>query len=123
MKFLNKEFLKFVISGVVNTAATYIMYLLLLLFMNYSIAYTVSYLSGIVISFYLNTIFVFKEKVTFVKFLKFPIVYVVQYLINLIMIFALVERLGLSAQLVPLIVIVITVPITYFISKKLLRGK
>ncbi|MNI85331.1 GtrA-like protein [compost metagenome] len=120
---MNKEFFKFIISGVLNTIATYLIYLLLLVFLEYSLAYTVSYLSGIFISYCLNTLFVFKEKISLKTFLKYPIVYVVQYVINLIMIFILVEHLGFSEQIVPLIVVVTTIPITFLLSKIIIRGK
>lgn len=115
--------MKFVVSGGINTLATYIIYLLLLMIFNYSVAYTLSYLSGILISFYLNSIFVFKEKVTLKKFLRFPIVYAVQYLVNMFMIYVLVEELHVTAQIVPLIVIVITIPITYILSKVIIKGR
>ncbi|OKP81742.1 polysaccharide synthesis protein GtrA [Paenibacillus helianthi] len=122
-KLLNKEFLKFVISGGINTLATYLMYLLLLLFFNYSLSYTISYVSGIFLSYYLNTVFVFKEKVSFKKFLKFPIVYFIQYLVNIFMLYVLVERVHLSTGIVPLIVIVVTIPITYALSKLIIKSK
>ncbi|WMT40585.1 GtrA family protein [Paenibacillus sp. D2_2] len=122
-KLLNKEFLKFVISGGINTLATYLVYLLLLIFFNYSLSYTISYVSGIFLSYYLNTVFVFKEKVSFVKFLKFPVVYLVQYLINIFMLYILVEYLHISTQIVPLIVIVVTIPITYTLSKFIIKSK
>jgi putative flippase GtrA len=122
-KLLNKEFLKFVISGGINTIATYLVYLLLLIFLNYSLSYTISYVSGIFLSYYLNTVFVFKEKVSFVKFLKFPVVYLVQYLINIFMLYVLVEYLHISTQVVPLIVIVVTIPITYTLSKFIIKSK
>ncbi|GIO88493.1 membrane protein [Paenibacillus faecis] len=121
-KFLNKEFLKFVFNGGINTIATYLIYLFFLLFFNYSISYTISYVAGILISFYLNTVFVFKEKLSFSKFVKFPIVYIVQYLINLFMMFVLVEQLNLSPQVVPLIVIVVTIPVTYTLSKFIIKA-
>lgn len=123
IRLLNKEFLKFVISGGVNTLATYLVYLLLLLFLNYSLSYTVSYVSGIFLSYYLNTVFVFKEKVSLKKFFKFPIVYLIQYLINILMLYILVEFLNLSEQIVPLIVIVVTIPITYTLSKLIIKSK
>ncbi|MEK4519895.1 GtrA family protein [Paenibacillus sp. FSL H8-0122] len=123
IRLLNKEFLKFVISGGINTLATYLVYLLLLLFLNYSLSYTVSYISGIFLSYYLNTVFVFKEKVSFIKFLKFPMVYLTQYLINILMLYVLVEHLGLSTKVVPLIVIVVTIPITYVLSKLIIKSK
>lgn len=122
-RLLNKQFLKFVISGGINTLVTYLVYLLLLLFLNYSLSYTVSYVSGIFLSYYLNTVFVFKEKVSFNKFIKFPIVYLVQYLINILFLYILVEHAHLSTQIVPLIVIVVTIPITYTLSKLIIKSK
>lgn len=122
-KFMNKEFLRFVFVGGINTGATYIFYLVLLIFFDYSVSYTISYVAGILISFYLNTFFVFKEKVSFKKFLQFPLVYLVQYLINLLMILVFVELFNVSKQIVPLIVIVITIPITFVLSKLIIRGK
>lgn len=123
MKNLNKEFLKFIVSGALNTLATYIIYLLLLNFISYSISYTVSYISGIFLSYYLNSLFVFKEKLSLKKFLKYPIVYIVQYIINLFMVFLFVEKMGFSARFVPLVVILITLPITYLLSKIIIKEK
>ncbi|WP_405104644.1 GtrA family protein [Paenibacillus sp. FSL K6-1217] len=122
-KLLNKEFLKFVVSGGINTLTTYLMYLLLLLFLNYSLSYTVSYVSGIFLSYYLNTVFVFKEKMSIEKFLKFPIVYLIQYFINLLMLYILVEHLHLSTKIVPLIVVVVTIPVTFVLSKLIIKSK
>lgn len=123
IRLLNKEFLKFVVSGGVNTLVTYLVYLLLLLFLNYSLSYTVSYVSGIFLSYYLSTVFVFKEKVSLIKFLKYPVVYLTQYLINILMLYVLVEHLGLSTKIVPLIVIVVTIPVTYVLSKLIIKSK
>lgn len=122
-KLLNKEFLKFVVSGGINTLTTYLVYLLLLLFLNYSLSYTVSYVSGIFLSYYLNTVFVFKEKMSIKKFLKFPIVYLIQYFINLLMLYILVEHLYLSTRIVPLIVVVVTIPVTFVLSKLIIKSK
>ncbi|WP_339798944.1 GtrA family protein [Paenibacillus sp. FSL R5-0744] len=123
MKFINKPFIRFVISGFINTGATYIIYLVLLSFWEYKISYTVSYISGIFISYYLNTIFVFQEKASFQKFLKFPVVYIVQYLINLLFIFLLVDKMGLSTAIVPIIVTIIAIPITFLLSKTIITTR
>jgi len=122
-KHLNKEFLKFLVSGGINTLATYLMYLLLLLFYNYSISYSISYVAGIFLSYYLNSVFVFKEKISFRKFLKFPLVYIVQYLINMLLMYILVEYVQMYAQIVPLVAMVITVPITFLLSKMIIKSK
>ncbi|MEK3675540.1 GtrA family protein [Paenibacillus sp. FSL R10-2771] len=117
MKFINKPFFRFVISGILNTAVTYALYLVLLLFIEYKTSYTISYIIGIFFSYYLSTKFVFKESVSFIKFLKFPIVYLVQYFINLLFVFLFVEKLGVSSQIVPIIVTFISIPITFVLSK------
>ncbi|GGH64005.1 membrane protein [Paenibacillus silvae] len=122
-KHLNKEFLKFLISGGINTLATYLMYLLLLHFYNYSISYSISYVAGIFLSYYLNSVFVFKEKISFRKFLKFPLVYIVQYLVNMLMMYILVEFAQMLAQIVPLVAMVVTVPITFLLSKMIIKSK
>lgn len=122
-KHLNKEFLKFLISGGINTLATYLMYLFLLLFYNYSLSYSVSYVAGIFLSYYLNSVFVFKEKISFRKFLKFPLVYLVQYLVNMIMLYILVEYAQLNVQIVPLVAMVVTIPITFLLSKMIIKSK
>lgn len=123
MKFLNKEFLKFLISGVINTLVTYGLYLAFLIIMEYKAAYTLSYVLGILLSYFLNTFFVFKEKVSLLKFIKFPVVYLAQYLMNLVILLLLVEYINLSAEIVPIIAIFITLPITYFLSKIIIKGK
>ncbi|MDQ0660062.1 putative flippase GtrA [Paenibacillus sp. W2I17] len=122
-KHLNKEFLKFLISGGINTLATYLMYLFLLLFYNYSLSYSVSYITGIFLSYYLNSVFVFKEKISFRKFLKFPIVYLVQYIVNMLMLYVLVEYAQFNVQIVPLVAMIITVPITFILSKMIIKSK
>ncbi|GAV12374.1 GtrA family protein [Paenibacillus sp. NAIST15-1] len=122
-KYLNKEFIKFIFSGGVNTVATYLFYLLLLMFLNYSLSYTISYISGIFLSYYLNSIFVFDEKVSFRKFIKYPIVYLTQYILGIVLMYGLVEYLHLSVQIVPLVVIIVSLPITYLLSKLIIKSK
>ncbi len=121
MKLTNKEFLKFLISGGLNTLATYGIYLALIDFVDYKISYSISYVCGIVISFFLNALFVFKQKVSLRSFIKYPIVYIVQYLINLLMLFALVKIFHIPEIFVPLIVTIVTIPITFVLSKLIIR--
>ncbi|MCT2195588.1 GtrA family protein [Paenibacillus sp. p3-SID1389] len=122
-RYLNSSFLKFVIVGGLNTAITYGAYLLLLLCFEYKISYSISYILGILFSYYFNTKFVFREKITLLKFLKFPVVYLAQYLINVVILHILVEYINMPAEIVPLIVIVVSLPITYLLSKFIIKGK
>ena len=54
MKFINKDFYRFVFTGILNTIFSYIVYLICLLIMEYNFAYTISYILGILFSYYLN---------------------------------------------------------------------
>ncbi|WP_269430635.1 MULTISPECIES: GtrA family protein [Paenibacillus] len=120
---MNKPFIKYLLSGGFNTLVTYLMYLLLLNIMNYNMAYSISYVAGILLSYYLNSVFVFQEKISLRKFIKYPVVYIVQYLINLVLLNILIEYAGLSTKIVPIITIVITIPITFLLTKFIIKGK
>jgi len=111
------SFLRFLISGGVNTGATYGMYLLLLQFMGYKPAYTVAYIFGIVLGFLLNRLFVFQAHRGWRSLVLYPFVYLAQYLVSLAIVWAWVERLHMPASIAPLFAIVITIPLTYVLSR------
>ncbi|MCG7407930.1 GtrA family protein [Paenibacillus sp. ACRRX] len=123
MKFLNKEFFKFLVVGIINTACTYLIYLLLLNAFSYTVSYTISYISGILISYLLNSYYVFKEKLNYKKMIQFPLVYVVQYLLNAVLLYVLVDNSKLEKEYAPLIVIILSIPITYILSKLIIKKK
>ncbi|MEO1646494.1 MAG: GtrA family protein, partial [Chloroflexota bacterium] len=74
-KFIKSETLRYIIVGGLNTGITYLIYLLVLLFAQYIIAYTVSYVSGIVISYVLNSLLVFRQPLQWSKAIQYPVVY------------------------------------------------
>lgn len=111
------RFLRFMLSGGINTITTYAVYLILLRIVDYKLAYTVAYIGGIALSYLLNRVFVFRTHRGWSSALLFPLVYLAQYLVGLAAIWAWVNRFGFPKPLAPLIAIVITVPMTYFLSK------
>lgn len=111
------RFFRFLISGGVNTGATYVIYLLLLQVLDYRVAYSVAYVFGIVLSFLVNRLFVFKTHRGWRSIVLFPFVYLVQYLVSVAVIWGWVEMLDLSATVAPLIAIAITIPLTYVLSR------
>jgi putative flippase GtrA len=111
------SFTRFLMSGGVNTAITYAIYVLLLMFVPYQISYTVSYVVGIFLAYTLNRFFVFKSHCGARSILLFPLVYVVQYLTAMLMLWVWIEQLERSEKIAPLIAIISTVPITYFLSR------
>ena len=75
---LKNKFIKFLSAGVINSVASYLVYLLLVLFLNYQASYAMAFVFGIALSFVLNTKFVFEVDQTIKKFVLFPLVYFVQ---------------------------------------------
>ena len=96
--------------------------LLLLWVVTYPMAYTISYAAGILLSYYLNARFVFKEKLRLLKALQYPVVYLVQYLLGIVLLYLLVEAAHLSRALAPLVVVAFTVPITYLLSRLIIKN-
>lgn len=121
--FLQSTFLRFLISGGFNTALTYALYLLLLIFLPYEIAYTISYLSGILIAYIFSRYFVFKKSNGLKSKILFPLIYVIQYGIGLAVIWFCIEKIGLPEWIAPIISICATIPLTYLLSKILFLGK
>ena len=78
-----QEALRFLISGGINTAVTYLLYLALLPGLGYWPAYSVAFVTGIVTSYFLNTRFVFRVRTSARRAAAFPLVYLAQYLFGL----------------------------------------
>ena len=117
---LKNKFLKFIGAGVINTIASYLVYLLLVLFLNYQVSYAIAFVFGIILSFVLNTKYVFEVEQTFKKFVLFPLVYLVQYLLGAYMMSFIIEIIGINKMFAPLIVTVCLLPVSYLLSKKIL---
>ena len=74
-KISDKQFISFLAVGVANTGFTYAIFLALSFFVEYRLAYSFSYLIGIVFSYYMNSRFVFDVPVSFSTSLTYPVVY------------------------------------------------
>lgn len=117
------EFLRFLVVGAINSAAAYLTYLLFLLFLPYPVAYSISYLAGICYSYYLNVRVVFRSQLQLSSALSYPAVYVVQYVLGLALLYLLVTYGRVEKAFAPLIVVVLTIPLTYLLSRRLLRRR
>ncbi len=110
-------FARFLVTGLLNTALTYVLYLLFLQFMAYQLAYTVVFVLGILISYVLNAGFVFRTRMTLKTLARFPLVYGAQYALGMGLVLLLVEWGGAPSWLAPLCAIAITVPLTFVFSR------
>ena len=123
MKFNRNEFFKFIFFGGINTVLSYAIYVVLLLFLIYPVAYSLAYFLGIFISYYLNSRFVFKRDVRLVKAFQYPLVYLVQYLLGVSLLSVLIEIFSLNKFIAPALVIMITIPVTFSLSRFIIKGR
>lgn len=121
-KMINQRFIKFVLVGSLNTGSSYLMYLFFLFFLPYNLAYSVSFVASIIISYFLNTYWVFKHPWRWKKLAQFPLAYIVQYLVGLLLLNLLVDYFGMNEKIAPLLIIIFLVPLSYIIIKKIIHG-
>lgn len=117
------EIIKFVIVGVINTLNYYIVYLFLLklLNVNYLVSHIAGFIVSFIISYYLNCYFVYKVKPTLKKFLSFPLTQVINIGIQTVLLYVFVKWFHVSSEIAPFAGLVITIPITFILSKWLLK--
>ncbi len=112
---------RFLLVGATNTAISYVLYLLLLGFVPYLYAYSISYGIGIVISYILNSRFVFRQPLSLGKFLQFPVVYAIQYGLGAAILWLLVGHAAVAPELAMLVVVAATIPVTFLASRFILK--
>lgn len=120
---LSHRFLRFFLSGGLNTAITYCLYLVLLDWTSYSLSYTFAYVTGVLLSYIFNRVFVFQEHQGMRTAMLLPVVYLVQYLLSLFILWLWVDCGNFSTKSGPLIVVTATLPITYLLSKFSFLGR
>lgn len=122
-KRVNPEWLRFAGVGLVNTAAGYALYLLLLRFLSYPEAYALTYAAGIFVSYGLNSRFVFRRPLELGKALRFPVVYGAQYVLSAIALWTAVELLAVDPRIAALLAVAMTVPVVFLLSRCVIRGE
>lgn len=113
------QFIKFGIVGLSNTIiALLVYYMLLLIQINYLIANTTAWLVSVFNAFYWNNKFVFKNDSTWFKALiKTYVSYGLSFLLGTLLLCFLVEVCGISTALAPLLSLVLTIPLNFFLNK------
>jgi putative flippase GtrA len=119
----SRQLARFLAVGALNTGLSYLVYLALLKWVSYRWAYSLSYAAGIVLSFVLNSLFVFRVPLRWRRLLPYPSVYLVQYLLGLGVVHVGVELLEWDERLMPVAVLVVTVPVSFVLTRWVLRGK
>ncbi len=118
---LYKKFLKFLISGGVNTLVTYIIYFLLLDYLSYQISYVISFTLGVLLSYMLSKYFVFKKSGGNLGLLWLTGVYIGQLFLGMVIVEVWVRQVKGPVHLAPLISVALTIPLVFFLSRIIFR--
>ena len=113
------ERLRFVLAGAGTTLFSYAIYLGLLRWWTPMPAYAVAYLAGIVFAYAVNSRWVFRGRWTWSGLLLYPLVYAVQDAISFAVFAVLIAHLHVPAALAPLLVVIIALPATYLLGKRI----
>lgn len=118
---IGSPFVRFLVSGGLNTLGTYLLYLALLQVLPYWLSYAFAFVAGIALAYVLNRIFVFGAPRSEKKAAMLPLVYLVQYLVGALIIYVWVDALNLHPIFAPIASIAITIPLTFAASRWLFR--
>jgi len=117
LRMLIKHFIKYSFVGIANLFFTLILYIVFLyqLEFRYEIAFTLSWLAGVLFTYLINFIWVFKpeEKITFRKRLpKYFLIYLASYLFNMLLLALFVEYFFID----PLVSQIFILPVVVIIN-------
>lgn len=119
---MTREFIRFVAVRAACAVLSYGMYLMLLRWMRYEIAYIVAFAMGVVLAYVVNAIFVFREPMRRRSALQFPLVYLLQFAACLALLRIAVEWWGIPEAFALGIAVMITLPATFLLSRWVIRA-
>lgn len=117
----HRTLLTFLSVGVVNTAIYYVVYRLFLLGTPYMVAHLCGWGVGIVASFFLNCRFTFHVRPTWKRFVTYPVTTAANFVISTVASYVLVSIVGISDRIGTLIAAVLAIPITFVVTRYVLR--
>ena len=120
---LTGEAYRYLVGGTINTALSLAVYYVLQLFLPYQVAYALAFVFGVVLSYRINLGYVFKTQHTRAKAMAFPLVHLSQYAVGALLLGALVEWLGVPQEIAPLGVAVLTIPLTFALTRFVVRSR
>lgn len=117
-----REFVRFILVGVLATATHYGIYFFLCVLMLPAIAYTIGYAISFILNFYLSNIFTFNTKPTVRKGIGFGISHFINYLLH-IGLLSLFIWIGVPERWAPLPVFALVVPVNFLLVRFVLKSK
>lgn len=114
--FLSKQFIIFVIIGIINTFTGTVFSYIYSSFLSANVAFLPGYISGLFISYILNSFITFKEKLSFQKLIKFTVSSIPNFIIQYIVVI-ICNMIGLHKLFAYMLAAIIGVPVTFLLLK------
>lgn len=116
--FLSREFLAFLIVGVINTLSNIVFSTIYSLFIpNTTVAFFPGYITSNLVSYILNSKLTFKEKLGFVRFIKFFISYIPNFVIQTVIVYLFDHFIHGPSVIAYAVAAIIGVPVTFVFMK------
>lgn len=121
-RIFGSELFRFIAVGSLNTLFALVVYWLLLRWMSYSLAYTASFVAGILSGFALNTYIVFRVPWSWLRLLAFPSVHAVNYVVGLAIVWLCIRFFGVDERLAPVAAAVINIPLNFVMTRFVVKA-
>ncbi|MFD5782314.1 GtrA family protein [Streptomyces sp. NPDC126933] len=117
---MSGHLIRFGLTGVVNTAVYYGLYLLFLLPLPYQAAHVLAFALSVVGSFFMHSWFTYRTRPTWRKFFAFPLTTAANFLITTGGIHLLVNVLHTDRRTAPLLAAACAIPITFALTRAIM---
>lgn len=121
-KIYERDTVRFLVVGGLNTVLTYAVYLLGLLFVDYRVSYIIAFIVGLVFTTVMNIHHTFSSRLTLARSAIYGSYYFLYSGANILLLQYLVDGLGVDEKWAPLIMLFIMIPIHYILSKLLVQA-
>jgi putative flippase GtrA len=115
--FFNKDFVIFLIIGVINTFNGTLFSTTYAFILQVNIAFVCGYITSLFISYLLNSYFTFKEHLNFKKFIKFCMSYIPNFIVQFLSVYIIYNLLEFDKIVAYLVAAIIGIPITFILLK------
>ena len=123
-RIFNFSSFRFILTGFLNTTATYALYLILNYFdIYYLLSYFFAFLTALIITTFLNIKFTFLNKFSFKKILIYGFYYTCYWFLSSFLIACQVEFFSINKTYAPLLTLVILIFPHFIISKKIITER
>lgn len=116
-QFVNKQFLTFVVIGIINTFVGTLFSILYSNILQPNLAFIFGYITGTIVSYILNSIFTFKENLNIKKYFKFFVSVIPNFLIQNLCVLIFFNTLNFNKMYAFIIAAIIGIPVTFLILK------